>query len=199
MHKEKTQNAVEVYYEDLFRSIKTIESRHGSLLAAMSLDEDYNNIDSILQTMDILSQIYSYYAKLFHDTNERLGRAKDSYVLWRSNVDKIIRDKLFKRNKDDGMTATAAKPTPKDIDNYFSLKYQKKHPTAIKYETTISKLEHQLSNLRIMRDTADRRITMMQSAASFLGKCVDRGLITPRVMQVKSKRKITRRKFAEED
>jgi len=87
---------------------------------------------------------------------------------------------LMKKNIELGMTANNAKPTQKDVENYFNNKFSETSNFK-KWESRIKVQEERVSQLRIMRDTIESRKDMIKTISMLLIKSIESGLITTSV------------------
>lgn len=166
------------FQEKIYKSSKNIISVHKELIDMLTLDKDYDNPDAVMQASDAQSSLYAYYSMLFHFANKRLSKVETSYKLWKGRKEIDVKNKLFKINTDNGMTANNARPTEKDISNYFHKKFNK-NSEYIRWQKRIDKLSEQVSQLRIMRDTIGSRGEMLKQINFMLGQCINSGVIVP--------------------
>lgn len=183
-----TDAAIEKFHSQMFKTIDRLkEGNYDNLVDMLTLDEDYDNPDAVLQSSDSIAMLYAYYATLFHKANKVLQEYETFYKMKRSAIDDKIKLKLFNSNVDKGMTANNAKSTASDVENYFNIHYADKG-SFLNIQKKIDTKREQVSQLRIMRDTIDRRQQSVQVISSLLGKCIDRGLITPKLGKTKSRK-----------
>jgi len=175
-----TDDAIKLFQESLSKSVNKIQRQHADLLSILYLEEDYDKPDAVLQAADAQNQLYTYYASLFHYANEKLGRIETAYKIWRSEIDVKIQESIFNANIKKGMTANNAKPTAANISNYYN-KNIAKTEEAKTWEKRLSKVSERVSQLRIMRDSIDKRAQSIQIISTLLGKCIDRGIIEPEI------------------
>ena len=174
--------AIENFHEYLFNTIDGYKktSSNSDVVQMLTLDNDYDNPDSVLQAADAVAMLYAYYATLFHSANNKMQDYDTMYRMKKSSICTFIKNKLFNNNIKNGMTANNAKPTANDIENYFNKNYVNKG-IFLKLKRKLNSVSEDVSQLRIMRDTIDKRQQAIQVISSLLGKCIDRGLIVPRL------------------
>ncbi len=190
MKNDDTSKIIEQFHKQLYRSISKYKKKYGDIVEMLTLDDDFDNPDSVLQAADAVSMLYAYYATIFHKSNKRLQTIETGYKMWRSKIDDHIKTILFVKNKNNGMTSNNAKPTASDIENYFNNHYTEKKDY-ITWQNKLNKAKEMVSQLRIMRDTIDKRMQSIQIISNLLGKCIDKGFIT---IPSKKKTKKFRRK-----
>lgn len=176
MKKDDTSETIEQFHNYLFKSINRYKKNYGNIVEMLTLDNDFDNPDAVLQAADAVAMLYAYYATLFHKANKRQQHIETAYKLWKSKIDAKIKILLFVKNKNNGMTSNNAKPTQSDVENYFNNHYTEKEEY-IKWQNKINKISEIVSQLRIMRDTIDRRQQSIQIISNLLGKCIDKGFI----------------------
>ena len=169
---------IQQFQDKMFDSVKRLREGHDDVVGMLSLGEDYDNPDAVLQAADVQNQLYAYYAYLFHHVNKTLDKIETAYALWKSEKELKIYEKLFNQNVDAGMTANNAKPSAVNVANFFN-KNVASTDVCVKWLKRIEVAKERVSQLRIMRDTVDRRMSGIQTISTLLGKCIDKGLIEP--------------------
>jgi len=176
-------SVIERFNEKILANIENATKKHGGseLIDFLSLGEDnYDNPDAVLLAADYFSSIYGYYCLLFHRVNKDLQETGTAFKLWKSEKEDLIKNKLMKKNIELGMTANNAKPTQKDVENYFNNKFSETSNFK-KWESRIKVQEERVSQLRIMRDTIESRKDMIKTISMLLIKSIESGLITTSV------------------
>jgi len=182
---------IEDFERQIFKTAKNLQAQHGHIIDLLYLEDQYDNPDAVLQAIDAHASIYAYYAKLFHHVNSKVKELEQHYNIWKSAREREIQQKLFSRNMNKGMTANNARPSAADINNYFNT-YVTKTEGFKKWQKRLLKYQERLSQLRIMRDTVDRRSSVITTMSSLLGKCIDSGIIsTDRLAKSGGKGKIS--------
>jgi len=184
----RPDDAIQHFEELMVKNVNMKKAEHGDLLEFISLGEDYDDPDIVLQALDAQNQLYSFYASMFHKVNEKQEELETGYKLWKAEIETKIRLRIYNSNIDKGMTANNANPTAKEVDNYFLLKY-KNNPTFKKWDTLIKKNSDRISKLRIMRDTIDKRGSSLNTISNLLSKCIDKDLIKPNMYSDNPKKK----------
>lgn len=190
--KNDIDTAIEYFNNIFYSSVRKIsEAQQGNLIDIINLDDNYDDPDAVLQALDAQNKLYSYFAYLFHLANKDLERVEEKYSVWKSQIDGKIKKKLFDENIKAGMTANNSKPSAKDVEDHFKATMQKDDKYLL-WQKRIDKARERVSNLRIMRDTIDRKQNSLQNITNLLGKCIDRGIINPRIRKkaVKFKKRI---------
>lgn len=187
---EKSLDDIIIQFQNkMYGKAKDLSSRHINLMEILDLGDQYDNPDKVLQAGDLLSNLYAYYAMLFHHSNEKLEKYNYLFKIWKSKQEEKIKEKLYNNNIEKGMTANNAKPTAADILNRYNQEIVGTEQEK-KWSNIINKWSERVSYLRIMRDTVDRRREIIGNMINLLSTCIKTGIFIPKsIKTISSKNK----------
>lgn len=194
LSKKVKGNELEVIKEQLnkvgsYLDPTNLEMDDADLEDVLTLGENWDDPMTLMEAMDQHPTYFARWSYIYRLTQRKYDFYVERYKTWESGMKDVIRDEIFDKNREKGMTANNSRPTDSAVNaRFLSMFYDgcdkngsdaKKSDINeyIKLKKSMDIYAGRVEKLKIVVEAFKQRTSMLVSMSSLLKSMVDNNLI----------------------